>query len=179
MSQARSNPGATLRGRVDNCFYNVEDKAKADGGGIQYGWTIWEDPGLLIEAEFHALWVSPRNELVDITEKTDGEKQILFLPDSNRIWQCEMIDNIRIPLVDNDYTHELIRSSEAAFKLRQKYWDPQSGVSKIPLHEVQGNPPQGVVRDSFQQAGNRHAKIGRNQPCYCGSGKKYKKRHGA
>lgn len=40
---------------------------------------------MLIEAEFHAVWVSRANELVDITEKLDGEQQILFLPDSSGV----------------------------------------------------------------------------------------------
>jgi preprotein translocase subunit SecA len=30
-----------------------------------------------------------------------------------------------------------------------------------------------------QQAVNEHKDIGRNDPCWCGSGKKYKRCHGA
>jgi len=154
-------------GRVDSCFYNIEDKIKVDGGGVQYGWTIWEKPEILIEAEFHAVWVSPENELIDITEKADAEPQILFLPDSNRVWEGEMIDNVRAPLVDNAYTRHLIRYAEAMFKLRKKYW--RNGVSMLPYEELQ--------RHEWQY-GMHTIKVGRNEPCYCGSGKKYKKCHG-
>jgi SEC-C motif len=160
-------------GRIDNCFYNVEDKIAADGGLVQYGWTIWEKRGLLIEAEFHAVWVSPAGDWIDITKKPDGEHQILFLPDSNRVWQREMVDNVRVPLVDNKYTRQLVETSEAQFRLRKKYWDPESGISRIPLSEAQPLMP------SSRPTVTNRAKIGRNQPCYCGSGKKYKKCHGA
>jgi SEC-C motif-containing protein len=165
-------------GRVDNCFYNVEDKTKADGGQVQYGWTIWENAGLLIEAEFHAVWVSPATELIDITEKADGEKQILFLPDSNRVWQREMMDNIRVPLIDNDYTRQLVRHGEAMFNLRRKYWDRQTGISRIPLQALRHYGQQGLLGYSPRDAVPTQ-KIGRNQPCPCGSGKKHKKCHGS
>jgi hypothetical protein len=154
-------------GRADYCFYNVEDKVKASGGGVQYGWTIWEQPGILIEAEFHAVWISPQSEFVDITEKVDGEQEILFLPDSSRVWEGEMIENIRRPLVDNAYTRHLIRYSEAMFRLRKKYW--RDGQSMISFEELQ--------RHEWQY-GLQNLKAGRNEPCYCGSGKKYKKCHG-
>lgn len=160
---------------MDNCFYNLPDKVKIDSGRIQYGWTIWENPGLLLEAEFHAVWVSPANDFVDITQKTDGEKQILFLPDSKRVWQKEMVDNIRLPLVDNAYTRQLILAGEAYFRLRQKYWDPETGISHIPLREAQQLMQAQVVGLTPAVADN--TKIGRNQPCYCGSGRKYKKCH--
>jgi preprotein translocase subunit SecA len=41
--------------------------------------------------------------------------------------------------------------------------------------------PSGTHRDSTTGAvvKDEHAKVGRNDPCWCGSGKKYKKCHGA
>jgi len=46
-----------------------------------------------------------------------------------------------------------------------------------------GEPPAPVRQPSAAQTGTRvkdeHEKIGRNDPCWCGSGKKYKKCHGA
>jgi len=154
--------------RADHCFYDVQKKTSADGGRIQYGWTIWGKPGVLLEAEFHAIWVSPDNELIDVTPKVDGEQQILFLPDTDRIWEGEMVDNVRFLLLDNAYTRHLIRYSEARFKLRKKYW--RDGESIIPFEEVQ---------QFERQYGMHNVKLGRNDPCYCGSGKKYKKCHGS
>ena len=43
-------------------------------------------------------------------------------------------------------------------------------------------PPEPVAAGSFQpqsQVVNEHKDIGRNDPCWCGSGKKYKRCHGA
>ena len=154
--------------RADHCFYDVQRKVRVEGGRVQYGWTIWEKPGVLLEAEFHAIWVSPNNELIDVTPKVDGEQQILFLPDTDRVWEGEMVDNVRFLLLDNDYTRQLIRYSEARFRLRKKHW--RDGESVIPFDEVQ---------QFERQYGMHNVKLGRNDPCYCGSGKKYKKCHGS
>jgi len=67
-----------------DCFGNVEDYIKKKGGRVQYGWIIWESPKYLLEAEFHAIWVNDDEEYIDITPKVDGEKEILFFPDSKR-----------------------------------------------------------------------------------------------
>lgn len=63
------------------CSDGVEEKIKSDGGKIVFGWTIWEWPNVLWTAEFHAIWRSPTDELIDITPKPNLEKQILFVVD--------------------------------------------------------------------------------------------------
>lgn len=65
------------------CADGVLEKVKNDGGDIRYGWTIWEWPGVLLTAEFHAVWTDQSNALIDVTPKPHGEKQILFVPDSS------------------------------------------------------------------------------------------------
>lgn len=107
---------------MDRCFFNLPEKIGVDGGSIQHGWTIWERPGLLIEGEFHAVWVSPEGDLIDITPKKDGETEILFLPDGKRIWTGELIDNVRMPLVDNEITRRLIKSSKESFETRRRHY---------------------------------------------------------
>jgi len=154
--------------RADHCFYDVQKKVKSHGGRVQYGWTIWEKPEVLLEAEFHAVWVSLADELIDVTPKVDREQKILFLPDANRVWEGEPVDNVRFPLLDNSYTSHLIRYSEARFRLRERYW--RDGESIIPFEEVQ---------QLELQYGMHNLKLGRNDPCNCGSGKKYKKCHGS
>ena len=67
-----------------DCFGNVENYMKKNGGGVQHGWIIWEIPNFSLEAEFHAVWVNGESEYIDITPKADGENKILFLPDSKR-----------------------------------------------------------------------------------------------
>lgn len=70
--------------RLLDCFGNVENWIKDNGGSIQYGWIIWDNPNIFIEAEFHAVWVNDKGEYIDITPKIDGEEKILFIPDNNR-----------------------------------------------------------------------------------------------
>ncbi len=65
------------------CSDGVLEKIKHDGGGIRFGWTIWEWPGVLFTAEFHAVWIAPTGELIDITPKPANEKRILFVPDDS------------------------------------------------------------------------------------------------
>ena len=80
--------------KENDCFINVERKLTDDGGTCQYGWMIWEWEGVLLEAEFHAIWVSPDGKRLDVTPKTDHEARILFLP-SDKQWQKTPICNVR------------------------------------------------------------------------------------
>ena len=64
-----------------NCVFNVPPHIEQFGGRMILGWCIWEWPGILLNAEFHACWLSPEEELIDITPKPDRERTILFLPD--------------------------------------------------------------------------------------------------
>lgn len=167
--------GNSLR---DRCFFNLPEKVAADGGSIQHGWTIWETPGLLIEGEFHAVWVSADGEYVDITPKRDGEKEILFLPDSERIWTGELVDNVRMPLIDNAITRRSIKSSKERFEIRKRSYDGGPHVEF--LAETEHIPeflaePFAQFVESYMPASPVRRKVGRNEPCPCGSGKKHKK----
>ena len=135
---------------VGECYGNVENHIKKHGGRVQYGWIIWEDPQVLLDAEFHAVWVSDNGEHIDVTPKADGEGSILFLPDSKRTFtEEELIDNIRKSLVDNAYTRMVIENAKKGFEIKNKAY-------KVFLK-------------------NKEKKIGRNESCPCGSGKKFKK----
>jgi hypothetical protein len=41
------------------CEDGVREKIRNDAGSIMFGWVIWEWPGVLLTAEFHAVWASP------------------------------------------------------------------------------------------------------------------------
>jgi hypothetical protein len=56
----------------------VLEKIKAEGGAIRFGWNIWEYAGVYLTAEFHAVWVDPSGNLIDITPKPDRETRIIF-----------------------------------------------------------------------------------------------------
>ena len=80
--------GGTASG---NPFALLKDHASRHGGGVQYGWTLSEQPGWYLEAEFHGVWVAPTGELVDIAGRADGRTAILFLPDSRRTYRGESL----------------------------------------------------------------------------------------
>lgn len=63
------------------CNHGVLEKIEADGGAIRFGWNIWEYPGVYLTAEFHAVWIDPTGNLVDITPKPDRETRIVFVSD--------------------------------------------------------------------------------------------------
>lgn len=63
----------------------------------------------------------------------------------------------------------------------KKDWDEESGVGRNPASHVHGpdcnhDHPEKDTSAPFRRA---EIKQGRNDPCACGSGRKYKKCHGA
>jgi len=102
---------------INECFVNLERKIKRDGGKIQLGWAIWYLPGILMEAEFHAVWISPEGKLIDISPRPIQFKDIMFLPDTNIVYRGKQIDNIRIPLNKDPKVKEYIRLCEEFFKI--------------------------------------------------------------
>lgn len=64
------------------CSDGVKQKIAADGGGIAFGWIIWEWRDAMLTAEFHAVWRDPDRNLIDITPKPSGEARILFVHDA-------------------------------------------------------------------------------------------------
>src|SRR5260370_23371280 len=54
--------------RANDCFGCVKQKVERDGGRVQFGWAIWEWPGVYIEAEHHAVYEGqPGPPWLDIT----------------------------------------------------------------------------------------------------------------
>ncbi|HEU4325421.1 MAG TPA: SEC-C metal-binding domain-containing protein, partial [Roseiflexaceae bacterium] len=84
---------ATNKQKELDCFNNVLAKVKSDGGNIQYGWIIWEWPNLFLEAEFHAVWITPDGNYMDITPRQINIPQILFLPDDENIYSGNQVES--------------------------------------------------------------------------------------
>jgi len=70
-----------------------------------------------MEAEFHAVWISPQEELIDVSPHQIQCKEILFLPDSATVYSGRQVDNIRIPLNKDPRVKEYIRLYEELFKI--------------------------------------------------------------
>ncbi len=161
----------------NECYGNVETYVKKNGGRSKDGWIIWEIPKIYLEAEFHRVWVNNEGEYIDITQKTDGEKRILFLKDSKRKFTGKLIDNIRKPLVDNAETRTMVLFNEKKFEIKNKYYNGTPKI-KIPMFEIKNLEifREKVFLSEIQKDKlDGKIKIGRNEPCPCGSGKKYKK----
>jgi hypothetical protein len=79
------------------CYENVNKKIQNHGGSIVFGWCIWQTGNLYLTAEFHAVWRNKQGKLIDITEKPDGEKQIVYVPDEGTSQADFDFNNCRPP----------------------------------------------------------------------------------
>lgn len=166
------------------CFINVKTKVEKDGGKIQFGWAIWEWPNVMIEAEFHAIWISPENTPIDITPKPVNMQKILFLPDSERVYDYSAdyyrVDNIRRPLSNNPLVSDFIKISEQIFEVEETHSPGRRLELEGPVCEHWEELNQKKLSIQLQlmsqpQLQPEYGKPGRNSPCPCGSGKKFKK----
>ncbi|MDI1337999.1 MAG: hypothetical protein PSU94_17605 [Lacunisphaera sp.] len=87
----RSRPDAEVR----SCFTTVARQVQESGGQMSTGWAIWEWPDVIIEGEYHCVWLSPSGDEIDITPKDPAIKRILFLPDAVRPYGGFQRDNFR------------------------------------------------------------------------------------
>lgn len=149
------------------CFENVNLRVQKQGGSIQYGWVIWEWPTIYIEAEFHVIWVSPSREFVDITPNDYGVNKILFLPDRDKTFTGQRVDNVRISLRNDPNIIEFLKTAEQVF----------SAVEKNDIKAVRTLLSR--KKELLGYLNGLNSKFGRNDPCFCGSGLKYKKCCGA
>ncbi len=182
------------------CFHNVRDVIADRGGEIVYGWLVWQHGDFFVEAEHHAVWRKPTGELACVTPQTPPEKTITFIPDPSATYDFakELVtNNIRIALVNDSRIEEFFEACEGQTEIRNRA-RRNSGLGptvELPLSEamryreletkkialmsqvLQIAPMSQVV--SPDSRWSRVGKVGRNDPCPCGSGKKYKKCHGS
>lgn len=164
------DPGA----KINECFPNVEAKISKFGGSMLCGWQIWELPHVLVEAEFHAVWVSPDGTLTEITPKQHNEEQILFVPQPSLTYEGLAKDNVRLAIRDDLLVHHFIRVSEEIVKVMNRGERAgQYGYVSVPAEEIEPLVEmQGFLGQSIALGLRDH------NPCLCGSGVKYKRCHG-
>lgn len=154
------------------CFSNVENYSAENGGSIQYGWRIGEWAGVMLEAEFHAVWFSPNGVYRDITPF--GENRILFLPDTTKRYEGNQVSSIRLALSRSPLILEFIKIQEEIFQeMNKDELADKHGEIRLPARR-------------FKQLRSRSRELlikiyqlnaSPNSECFCGSGKKYKKCH--
>lgn len=167
----RPDPGA----QPNECFFNVPQKIAKEGGAIQFGWCLWELPGLFIEAEVHAVWVSPQGEWLDVTPKVNHETKILFLPDNTVTWDENSRfrrDNVRLAMKDDPVVHAFIEAAKASAQFAEKSTDPDD-PRKIVMDRDRWERLEG--HNMELQMKMTLLPIGRNDLCRCCSGEKFKK----
>src|ERR1700761_6973034 len=79
---------------INSCFYNVKRKVSKDGGEACYGWALRLTQHIL-EAEKHAIWLSPAGNYIDITPATHSEPYTAFVIDDEFVYQGQIVDNVR------------------------------------------------------------------------------------
>ena len=173
---SRPEPGADT---LDS--FAIVDGVVADQGGSRViGWGLLEQDWFL-EAEFRCVWRSPSGELVDVTPPPFPMSGSLFVPDAARD-DGRQVDNVRLPTTDHPAVHELLAAYAAQFELYNR------GERADEHGEIHLSDAENIEHHEILARGNRALRDlaratppppGRNDPCSCGSGKKYKKCHGA
>lgn len=166
----RPAPGA----EINDCFPNVSRQVEREGGILIVGWSIAEWPDVMAEAEFHGIWKSPAGELIDVTPNVRREDRTLFAPDTVRIYEHRIVNNVRLPLSNSRDLAELIAIREEQFGIKARYESPGGGEFRIPI-EVAQYLQEREKRARLLVARIRPEYPGRNDPCSCGSGAKFKK----
>jgi hypothetical protein len=163
---------------------NVNTKVNSEGGKIQYGWALWQPSRFFLEGEHHAVYEPPSGPpWVDVTPHTPTVSRILFLPDETATYDIssdQRRDNVRMPLLSDARITEFCQ-------LCTEYNDILNSVPGLGTVRVTGikalrlvaiEERKAILMGELERA-HPVPKIGRNDPCPCDSGKKYKKCHGA
>lgn len=160
---------------MSECFPNVERKVKEAGGRMVIGWQIWRSPNL-VEAEFHAVWEDPDENLVDITPKDPPFDRILFVEDENAVDKGEQVDNIRLNTSGNKLVDDLIEISKALYAFDNKGDRAKEFMLVLPPDEAEKRASLEELRDIVSAM--LMMKQNRSGLCACRSGLSFAACHG-
>lgn len=155
-----------------DCIEIVARKMMKDGGDFKFGWAIWEWPGVMLEAEFWAVWVNDEGQLIDVTPRGRGEK-LLFIADDKTKFEGKPIDSMLKPLIE----HPLVLEYIAINKMIWQRADELAAAGKSELVICEALAPAIEKKDALEKEIEEKISggVGRNDLCPCGSGKKFKK----
>lgn len=131
-----------------DCFTNLPGQIDRFGGSILAGWRIVVWPRVLLHAEPHLIWSSPKDELIDVTATPDRAAKTLFVAD---------------PTAD---VHSRPRRQALVKDADLDAW--------VALGE-RGEEDSDAALDLFLKVLKKHARP--DDPCYCGSGRQMRKCH--
>jgi len=162
--------------KINNCYYNVSDKVKHDGGKTIYGWAIWNS-NYICEGEMHAVWQSPIGELIDITPRTNDFAEIQFVVVDNFTYSGMMVDNIRLNVTDNQVVDDWIsvcKGIELIYRNGRRIDEDQVAIAENikPLLSFLES-----IKPAFEPYLNNGGTV--NTACFCGRPLSYNNCHGA
>lgn len=163
-----------------DCFNNARQLAEAQGGHIQFGWSIWEWPRVFVEAEHHAVYAPPDGApWVDVTPAVDGDTTRVFLPDNSAIYDFEnegvRRENHRMPLVTDPLVGQLFALAIRQNKIMSSI--PGVGMVSVPFRMAMELEQIAKAKSQVSyKLGMKYTQ--RNDRCFCGSGQKFRKCHG-
>jgi hypothetical protein len=159
---------------VNECFHVVNRQVASAGGSAVIGWAIWELPTVFVEAEFHAVWVSPEGTYLDLAPKSTATQRIFFLPDVGKVYEGVPIDNVRRPVTGAPEVREFFLALEAKYELMNRGARAREH-GQIKLVGAEAQEYHQIERDIATlgaQVIKLYPYLGPYSPCLCGSGKK-------
>lgn len=158
---------------ANECFPNVEKKIQRENGEIIYGWQIWIWPEVFIEAEFHGIWKSEDDYILDITPKIPSVDKILFLPDKNHKYEGFQVKNRKMKISDNGVLDDYFECFDALHAINN------NGDRKFKKQIVLKNDEAKIIEFLVAMTYSLHSFIddgnNRNSICFCNSNVKYKR----
>lgn len=99
--------------QLHECYFNVMEKVRRDGGHLHCGWHISPYGRFIVEAERHAVWEDDKGNLIDISPSEIHEEKILFVSDkTDDIDLCMKTDNVRLNITNNKVVDDFISLCE-------------------------------------------------------------------
>lgn len=166
--------------QANDCFPSVDAAVSNHGGNAILGWSLWEFPGVFVEAEFHAVWASPSGELIDVTPKSRPVSRVLFLPDERLVYSGRQVNNVRRSLSKAPCVSEYFATFDAEFELLNRGTRADQH-GEIELTDSEADEYASLQERRallFPEIMRLAAFIGPYTPCPCNSGKKVKWCHG-
>ncbi|MGB3345417.1 MAG: hypothetical protein WBA61_16020 [Aequorivita sp.] len=162
--------------REKQCYSNVEEKVKRDGGMIHYGWSVHFTDNIIIEAERHAVWENDNEDLICITPHPSNLSHVIFLSDNKSVDENEQIDNVRMNITNNSLVNDWIHLSETIGDIYNRFTtrlnDDQVNM-EVPVHKVltKIDGYRGLVMGLIK------SKKGEKSKCFCEKGVYHEKKY--